>query len=125
MKGQRLDPRQEMALIPLCREAPGAGTQPSHTLTHKHALIHRHAHTHRDTHIPTETCTPTYTDLHTQIHTRRQAQILPLRAMHTVVTHRYRGTHSHTPTCMHSHTHTGTHMHAHTETHAYVILIQT
>ena len=99
MKGQRLDPRQEMALIPLCRDSPGVGIQPSHTLTHKHASTRRHAHLHM--HIPTRTDA----DLHTQIHTRRQAQILPHRATCMVITHRC--THSHTP--------------ANTETHTYML----
>lgn len=73
-------------------------------LTHSHINMHQHTdmRTCTDMHIPTRTDA----DLHTQIHTCRQAQILPHRATCMVMTHRC--THSHTP--------------ANTETHTYMLI---
>lgn len=71
LRGQRLDPQQEMALIPLCRESPGADTRSPHTHSHTNMSPYIDMHIHRElhAHIHTGTFTHTFTDLYAQRHT--------------------------------------------------------
>lgn len=87
-------PETGNGLDPLCRESPGAGTQPSHSLTSTYPCI---------------TCTYTETHRHSHVlpqsRTHRPTHTLPHRTVHMVMTQR----HLLTQTCMHRNTHRHTH----------------
>lgn len=65
MRGQRLDPQQGTALIPLRGESPGADTQSPHTRAHTDPPRYT------DMHIQGETRARTPRDIHTCSHTHR------------------------------------------------------